>query len=792
MKNFILFFCLVVSSNLFSQMSDYISKINLSDVKENNPISITAELMNAENILQLSLFYKGFGEADFKKVEMVISGTQANAVIPASDVNSSIIEYYFLIELRNGNKQFFPIGIDQGVAPFQIAIGIESQKAKEILVLSPDEGEIFTEEDFLISISFVRANEKVDINKTKIYLNNFDISSFALIDQDLIVVTSEQIKNINLLETTILEIKIYDNQGNEYLSIKRKFKVINTKISKSEISSFQYRSTLRAEARNENTNNNKIFYKNISGDFTSSYSDWKLNANVYLTSEEKENLQPFNRYVVSIQHGDLFSLKYGDAFPNFSNLILNGKRVRGFSGEMNLGFFNIQTTYGEVTRSIEGKIIQKYDQNNVPLSSDVISINQLKYGAPYAKVNFGLFKRQLFAIRPSFGSGENFQLGFTYLHGIDDKNSIEFGKRPKENLVLGTDLKIAMDDNNIIFTNQAAFSLYNKDISTGTLTDAQIDSIFTTNKDLNVDANDVKNIKNAISKFITVNQYLGPWNPQKLSSFGAESNLSLNYLNNNLRASYIYRGNEYHSFGQSYLRTDIKGINIIDRIKMIDNKLFLTIGYESLQDNLQKTKLSTTSFKTINASVSFFPRMNFPNITIGYSQNQNKNGIDVNDVNYSNYAVDDITNRISILFSYDLFYYIKHSVSFSFTNSERDDRSINNSDSKFLNISMNVNNYWNNNLFSYFGLVYNKSEIVGYPFDYFTLAFGGKYILLENKLDLSANISPSFGDFKRQAFEVLANYFLLQNFTLSFQARVYRIQNQATNSIVGVITRYSF
>lgn len=790
-KIFSLLIIITLSIDTFAQVSNYVSDVKIGNAKERSSIAINAELFNVENISQISIAYKPFGETQFKNVEMLIAGNSSSGNIPAEDVIPPYIEYYLLIELKDGSKQTYPVGIEQGVSPLQISIAGKTLRDKEIIILSPEEGEMFSENELLISISFVRASENVDINKTKIFLNNVDITASAIFDQDLITITSNELKEKFSDNSRLLEVQVFDKDGNLYYSTKKTFQVVSQQIAKSVEEQFKYSGSLKAEARNENTNSNEIFYKNIGADFNSSYKDWKINANAYLTSEEKDNLQPYNRYTLSIQNGDWLSLKVGDAYPRFPNLIVDGKRVRGVTGAINFGFFNIQTTYGEIVRSVEGRLIEKYNADNVPLASDVISINQAKYNAPFGKVNFGIYKRKLFAVRPSFGSGENFQLGFSYLHGIDDINSIEFGTRPKENVVVGSDLTLAFDNKNILFTSQAAFSLINKDISTGTLSDAQIDSIFTSNKDLNVDPADVKNIRDMIDKFITVNQYLGPWNPQKLSSLGAETALNLNYFNNSIRASYIYRGNEYQSFGQSYLRTDVKGINLVDRIRMLDNKLFISFGYESLQDNLQNTKLSTTNYTTLSASVSYFPRTNFPNITIGYNKFSNKNDLNTKDFQYGKYAIDDVTNRIFVQLSYDVYALVKHSTSFSFTTSSRDDNSQQNSDSKFTNVSLNVNSFWNRDLSSVLGLVYNTSEIVGYPFDYFSIYVGAKYLMLEDKLTLSGTISPSFGDFQRQSFEFVANYLIMQNFSVAFQTRIYRLPGKSTNSVIGFSTRYN-
>ena len=361
--------------------------------------------------------------------------------------------------------------------------------------------------------------------------------------------------------------------------------------------------------------------------------------------------------------------------------------------------------------------------------------------------------------------------------------------RPEENLVLGTDFMLAYDSQNIMFTSQAAVSLNNKDISSGTLTDKQIDEIFGSNSNFSIDPSDVKRVRDLIGNFITVNQYLGSWNPQEFASLAAEAALTLNYFNNNVKASYIYRGNDFQSFGQSFLRTDVKGINLVDRIRMIDNKLFLSIGYEELKDNLQKTKVATTTFQTINASISLFPRADFPNITLGYTRNANNNGLSLSDPLKKTYVVDDITNRIMLQLSYDINALVKHSSSLSFSTSSKDDNGMMNIDAKFSMGSLNVTSYWTSQLTSLFGIVVNNSELFGKTSSYVTLSFGGKYKLLENKLQLSATLSPSFGDFKRQTLEFIADYNVLANLNLMFQARVFRIPGASTNSIIGLVTR---
>lgn len=794
MKKFLYPLLLLIfsASLIYSQASDYVSAVRIGSAKENSPVTVAADLIATENISSINLFYKKFGESEYRNLEMLIAGNTASVSIPAEYIVPPYLDYYLMIQLKTGNTQSYPVGIEQGITPLQIAVSGVSEKDKEIIILSPSDGELLTQENLLVSISFVKAPDDVDISRTKIYLNDQDVSGNVLVAGDLIVLSGESFEGSLLSGTRLLKVDVYDKEGNKYHSVSRTFQVVSAEVAAEVSTRWKSSGNLRAESRSESYNSVSTWYNNVSADLNASYESWKFNGYVYFTSEEKSSLQPYNRYSANISGGDWLSLYVGDSYPRFPSLIMDGKRIRGFSGSLNLGFINVEAAIGESERKIEGTLIETYPQGQVPLGSDIIQINAVKYGNPYGKVALGTYTRDLFALRPSFGSGENFQLGFTYLHSKDNTGSIEFGSRPQENVVLGSDLKFAIDDQNFIFTAQGAFSMFNKDIASGNLTDAQIDSIFGPNGLYDIDPDQVKTIRDILGKFITVNQYIGPLNPQEFASIAGEAALSMNYFNNSLRASYIYRGNDYLSFGQSFIRTDVKGINIVDRIRMFDNKLFLSLGYESLEDNLQGTKRATTKYNTLSASVSIFPRADFPNITIGFNKSDNNNGLRTTDPANQDYVVDDVTNRVIVQLSYDFVAHVKHNTSLSFTTQNREDNSLSNTDATYNAAGLTLNSYWSPQLNSLFQILYSSSEIKNVPFDYFTITLGGRYRLLDNKLQLSATLSPSFGDFKRQALEFVADYNILANLNLALQARVYRIPDKATNSIIGLVTRFTF
>lgn len=776
------------SVNITAQVSNVISSVTPETVKEGNQINVTAELIQPSVISRVNLFYMPFGGVEYEQTEMEIIGDKANAVIPQNEVLPPYISYYILVELTDNTTETYPLQFEEQGIPIQIEVLTKSEKDEEVIILTPAEGEVLPLADVFISVSLIKAGDKINPRATKVYLNDYDVSQYALFAGDLVLLYPENFEDLITTESYNIKVEAYDTTGALYHTVTSNFQAVDKDYAIALKNRFVSSWELNAESRNENYNDESTWYNNISARFNGAYDEWDFKGYAYITSEEKGYLQPQNRFSVSVEN-DWLRLRGGDTYPRYTDLVLNGKRMRGISGEINLGFFNLQTSYGETLRDIEGSLVETFARDEAPLETDVVEIDSAKYGNPYGRVNFGTFGRDMFVIRPSFNAGESFEWGFSYLHSKDKVNSIEFGGKPQENVLAGTDLFYSADDRNIIVKGEAAVSLFNSDITGGTLTDAEIDSVFGDDSFYDADPEDVKDLRDWVSNFITVNQFVGPLNPQELASVAGEASLQLNYFQNNFTAKYIYRGNDYRSFGKNYIRNDVKGINLVDRIRLVQNKLFISLGYERLTDNLQETKVATTTYNTFNALVSIFPRTDFPNITLGYTHYNNGNDLSPSDTLNGFYAIDDATNKYRATMSYDFTAGVKHNSSLSITTSNREDESRRNSDAETFSTNFTLNSYWNDRLTSYFNIVYYTSTIQQVDYDYVTISLGGRLKAIEDKLELTAYISPSFGDFKRQSLDVVAQYFVVENFSLIFQTRLYRIPDQSTNSIVGLTTR---
>jgi len=357
-------------------------------------------------------------------------------------------------------------------------------------------------------------------------------------------------------------------------------------------------------------------------------------------------------------------------------------------------------------------------------------------------------------------------------------------------LVAGSDITLSLDDRRILLRGQTALSVVNNDITTGTLTDATIDSVFGSGKQFSTDPQDIKDLRDLIKSFFTVNQFISPLQPQELTSLAFEGDLSLNYFNNFLKAGYIQRGHDYNSYGSSFLRNDIRGYSIQDRLRLLNNTIFISGGYEVYKDNLKEIKPFTTTFTTISSSVAWFPGFDLPGITLGYNRYINSNE-SINSTPISPaFVVDDATNRYSVQVNYALKAYTTHQTSVSFAYSDRADNSPNNNNVSNTSVYLSASSLWSELLSSTFNFGLNNASLASGDFNYVTLLGGVRYSVLPERLIASASFSPSFGDFKRLSFDFDAEYFIVKQWSILGTFRYNDNADYSDDLIFSISTRF--
>jgi hypothetical protein len=528
---------------------------------------------------------------------------------------------------------------------------------------------------------------------------------------------------------------------------------------------------------------------------------------VHLDNQDKPTVQPQNRFNIFAQT-DWLRLEYGDAYPRFPSLMVSGKRVRGFTASLATGVINLDVSIGETSRGVEGIV----DSTVAVDTSGFTPPNNSRHlrDTTYEFFTSGTYKRNFLAIRTSFGSHEGTQWGLGFVKSKDDVGSIVYGVLPQENLVVGSDFRVALDDENFKWESQASLSLGNSDISGGSFSQADYDQLKASDPDA---GESLEKLGKIAEKFITVNQFLFPTNPvgKGLPGVAFESALTLNYFNNYLTGMFFRRGASYKSFGNDFLQTDIQGFLISDRIRMFDNRVYLSLSYEAKSDNTAETKEGTTDFGYFNSSVTVNPA-DFPSFTIGYGFNNRVadyniiSGSDSSIAKISKFA-DDVTNRFYIGTNYDFVAMgNRQNVGLTVSIAAKDDRTFYKANQNNLFLQLNWSQEYriplqtvvgfsisnNKNDLQLFNPAGADSILTTNEFNYTSVSLGARYRMMNDNLRLAADVVPTFGAISRVNFQAGAQYTIDQSHNLELFFGYIQNAALADDIISSLIYRFNF
>jgi hypothetical protein len=791
---------LLLPAVMFAQLSSYVSSTTPASAPPRKPVPVTVELQQGHRITDVQILYRPFGSSSWRKAEMDLRGNTARFTVTKEYALAPFFEYYLVLTDASGKMVAYPpaTGDDPIKAPpaLPLRVTIGDEDKEQILFLSPEPDGLLEPDDVLISISLLRADSAVVRKATQIKIDDINVTTGAVFSEDLIVYAPDN-QGLTLSPGAhTVKVGLFNRKGQLYASAELTFSVRGTGrdvfATPAPVRGFDYNVDVNVESRHEQIQSEGTWYNRAGATFRGKTGIWGFTSNIFLTSDERSDRQPQHRFFAGVET-PWVQVGYGDHYPVLPELILSGKRVRGLSGSAHYGIFGVDMTLGQVTRSVEGKLVRTFpaDSLTVEFHRDSTSAYGPVSPTTFGRFNYGTYSRDLFAIRPRIGDRETWEVGFSWLSSGDDKNSILYGIAPKENIVLGTDFMARLDNSRIEITGQAAASAYNMDISKGSFKDSDIDNIYTSG------AEGIKKVRDILSPFITVNDNFRPLNVDKLPTIAYELGLGLNYFNNFLKFTYLYHGNDYTSFGQSFLQTDIKGFSIVDRARLFENQVFLTVGYERLEDNTSATKVGTTTFNNVNVAATYMSRGDLPTFTVGMSLYDNDNGLSVGGRD-SLAAINDGTLRLYMQSSYEFVAGPRHTASLSLSTSKRDDKSVRQYDVKNVSAELGLTSLFQIPLrttvsAAMFLNTLPASGLRGQEqtLNYGLLTFAARYGFMKNLLTVAATVAPAFGDYHRVAFETGLEWTARPDMQLLFQLSFFKNSDVADESIVSVRYRYT-
>ncbi len=605
----------VLSAAAFAQgTSVEIEHIPVRTAVANQPIRIEARVrVPEEEIRFFRVYYRDRGAASYTFVELYRRGDVYEADIPAADVTDAGLEYFLLLAFTNGDLVTDP-RYDAHRSPYVVEVRPAEAKPEKpeagpeepLLVLSPEPGEALPAEELVVAVSFVQP-DSVDSSSVRLLVDGKDVTAEAEISAYLLTWTP-----VAPLAPGrhVVTLHARSRSGAALEPLEFSFRILGDAERKAPIVQ-DFHGRLYGETRQERVARKNYATNIVAGRASGKAGPVKFLGDVYITSLERSDQQPRNRMRLAF-HTRYLGVELGDTYPRYTQLTLWGQRVRGVSAYLHLGFFNVDFTLGELARAVEGV--------TTPASGALFLTSfRVVNGDTLVILRPGTYRRRLWAVRPSFGSGKHFQFGFTFVKVLDDTNSIRFGIKPKDNLVFGPDFTLNIGRGLFRLSGSAAFSLMTDDILGGPVTKSEVDSLF--KRDIPIDPQQY-------SQYLIINENTVPLDPTALTSLAYELRATARLWRNYLQAGYRYVGPEYWTLANPFLRRNIRGFYVDDRIRLFGNQLYLNLRYDDYEDSFSDSDdLPTVNLRTFSYGFSFYPRQGLPQVSFSLRNHSRDNGL---------------------------------------------------------------------------------------------------------------------------------------------------------------------
>lgn len=806
---------------------------------EINTLEFIVPSINQNDVQEAVLFYNFDQGIGFQQQEVEFRNGVFTANFEITDPTASSVEYYFQLNLTSGSQVFFPEN-SPTENPIRVDIvnsndeqSTEAVKRNEDIeynILSPIAGNALAPNDVVIAIALYYDINTLDSGEFRLFIDNRDVTELADTSDYFISYVPKDLKNGR--HTIKLE---YHTESDVFLVTSWDFDVVDP--SKARSADFAGNNSNRPLGRIElgarsqkiagNSNDAYTARSNISG----SYGIFRYSLNGFFTSQESDRLQPQNRYGANLQLGKWLRLDAGHVYPNISRFTISGRRIYGINTQANLfkDNFNVQFVYGEVNRKVTNLYSGVDRVEKTDGSGNVVDTT---YTLKFEDLGKGTFTRKITAARVALGNERHFQIGLHAMKVEDDTTSIfnirnfntllqappslytdldqgdiqklqvnpellqvqNGSVRPQGNFVAGTTLRMGFAQNKIRLESETVASALNNDIYGGPLTVEGAD-------DLGFDiTQDDADLLESLSRLIIINENMNilpirvkdfntdsseaePFFPTSI--LGSNTEFSINYPSNNFKLQYRWVGPNFSSLANSTVRRDISGFTASDRFRLFKNRLYVTLGYETLEDNVTNNKDATTESNTYRTNLSWYPvSRKLPRMSMGFRFRNRENGVTrfnpfvtpgfensavqnfVIDVDESG-NIDTLVTPVpkesttlnlsgSVTQQFELFNMI-HDASLSFNNLNTKDEVFTFGDVKSSAVSFNITSRFNDvRLRTQLGLTFNNTETGSgqATFDIFGLYSGFSYFLADGKLNLNGRLAITSNTSKTRALIV--------------------------------------
>lgn len=650
-------------------------------------LTFTAPGINPNDVQDAYVFYRLKDQMGFNQQSASLMGSDFTVEMSVDDEQATSLVYYFEIHLNNGRTITYPQNqASQEPIEIQIVDGREISREERVkqtgvdyTILSPNPGATVAQNDVVVAITLFYDPAEIDTANTsfQMLVDGQDVTEQANASPYFFTYAPENLGSG--VHSTTFKLQKQDSA----LTIASwSFSVLDpNNISSSGFGGSSGTESLvpggQVEFLARNQQVGGFANDALSGNVRLSGQKGEISYSAFglLTSQEDPRLQPQNRYGANLYIGDWLEFEAGHVYPRMSSLTISGQRMQGLNTNFHLwnDALNLQFIYGKLRRGIDNL----YENITIDTTSFQSQGNPIyDYSLSTEDGGSGTFQRKVVGGRLGLGRDNNFNFGLNFLKVQDDTNSIRLindfnalmntnpdlarnlndqqmqelqenpgqlsingNPRPKGNFVAGSDLYASFDSDRIQLQADGAASLLNQDITDGILTQEAAENL-----GLSIDP-ETEDLLDQLSWLIIINENmntlpirfnLGESGTSAETYFptgilATQSEIGLNYFDNNLRIRYRWVGPEFNSLANTTVRKDIAGFSVRDRFQLFQNRIYLALGYENLNDNVIDNKDATTHTITYRGNVSWYPiDQDLPRISLGLMNRNRDNDIGLN------------------------------------------------------------------------------------------------------------------------------------------------------------------
>ncbi|MFL2983507.1 MAG: hypothetical protein ACJZ12_03860 [Candidatus Neomarinimicrobiota bacterium] len=375
------------------------------------------------------------------------------------------------------------------------------------------------------------------------------------------------------------------------------------------------------------------------------------------------------------------------------------------------------------------------------------------------------------------------------------------GTKPKDNIVFSNDIGMNLFQKRFRAEAEIALSLTNNDIWGGAISLRDLDLLIDDEEDMNIGGEqDLSSLPDPadFEDFFILNENLTPFIPIDPIALKENGTSPISIMNAMPGLAYRARvitnisgsdnplgfgnylaievnkvGSEFNSLANPYLIKNKKGWSITDKVKLLQNRLMLSLSFKHQDDDLLSSVENIKSQNTLSFGMNAIPGPNLPTVNFSFSSVSRDNGItDITILDQDKFQVMDSSNpdptsfadnrdntsTINYMFNLNhrFFFNWNHSISGTFVfikrSDEFKDRFSNFLDPSMATSVMNVvlTTRYDSPLQTSINLTTNSSELSTGPDergiqDFLTTNFGAEYPFFKNKLLANTGLSYAVG-----------------------------------------------